>query len=156
MNSLVYINNLNFGCNSKSFPANFMIFFFPLTIKLRAIIGIKIASIFSPMFSINAEYPFSMDYSKSLFIFLEPNLRHFKLLSFSFSLIQVIPYSCGSIIKEYLSELVNIVPFSTDTASEGKNCLFHMATFESSVRILTGSGFPEVGILFFVKKSKNY
>ena len=149
MNNFVCINNLNYGCNSKSFPANLMIFFLPLTIKLRAMIGIRMASIFSPMFSIKAEYPFSMDYSKSRLIFFEPNRRHFKLLFFSFSLIQVIPYSYGSIIKEYLSELVNIVPFSTETASEGKNYLFHMAIFESSVKILTGSGFPEVGILFF-------
>ena len=48
------------------------------------------------------------------------NLVICKLLFFSFSLIQVIPCNYGSIMSGYLSEFVNIVPFSEDTESDGK------------------------------------
>jgi len=73
------------------------------------------ASILSSIFSIKAEYPFSIEASKSLFIFFVPSLNNFKLFVDSFSFNQVIPYNYGSIIKEYLSEFVKIVPFSVDT-----------------------------------------
>jgi hypothetical protein len=72
--------------------------------------GIKIASILSPIFSIKHDHPFSIESSRSLMIFLDPNLTHLSELFFSFSLIQVIPYNYGSIIRGYLSVFVNIVP----------------------------------------------
>jgi len=80
-----------------------------------AITGIKIASIFSSIFSINALNPFSTDISKSLFICFEPSLKFFSPFAFSFSFIHVIPCNYGSIIRGYLSELVKIVPFSIET-----------------------------------------
>lgn len=75
----------------KSLPANLTIRFLPLLIYYLAITGIKIASILSSIFSIITEYPFSIAYSKSLLICLDPNLKAFKLFSFSFSFIQEIP-----------------------------------------------------------------
>lgn len=80
-----------------------------------AITGIKIASILSSIFSIKALNPLSTEISKSLLICFDPSLKFFSPFAFSFSLIHVIPCNYGSIIRGYLSELVKIVPFSTDT-----------------------------------------
>ena len=121
------------------------------------ITGINIASILSSIFSINALYPFSIEISRSLLMFFEPNLRFLRPFSFSFSLIHVIPWSYGSIIREYLSELVNIVPFSTDTWSVGNYCLLQRAITDSGVRILTGLGSALTGtwlsLINFMKSS---
>jgi hypothetical protein len=56
-------------------------------------------------------------------------------------------------MSEYLSELVNIAPFSVDTLSDGNLWLFHSATVASSVRIYKGLESGDIGILFFLKKS---
>ena len=125
--------------------------FLPFLMKERAIQGIKIASMLSPMFSIIAEWPSSTAISIYRLMFLDPNLKLLSLLSFSFSLIHPMPWSWGSIIKGYLSLLVNIVPFSTETLSEGRVCLFHLATVDSSVRSLIGSLPALVSILFCLK-----
>jgi len=115
------------------------------------------ASILSPIFSIIAEYPFSIAISRSLLIFLLPNLKLFKLFYFSFSLIHVIPYNYGSTIKGYLSEFVKIVPFSIETESVGKNYLFQLAIIDSSVSILTGlEAFSLIGIYFYYINLRNY
>lgn len=79
-------------------------------------------------------------------MYLDPKRKHFKLLAFSFSLIQVIPCNYGSIIRGYLSELVKIVPFSIETWSEGSFCLFQRAAVLSVVNNLVGSGFGDNGI----------
>ena len=44
-----------------------------------------------------------------------------------------------------------MVPFSIETLSEGKVCLFHLAAVDSSVRSLTGSMTGDMGILLMVK-----
>lgn len=56
-------------------------------------------------------------------------------------------------MREYLSELVRIAPFSVDTLSGGRPQLFQLATVASSVS--TRSGFADglIGILFFAKKT---
>jgi len=84
-------------------------------------------------------------------MFLDPNLTHLSELFFSFSLIQVIPYNYGSIISGYLSVLVNIVPFSVETISEGNPYLFHDAILASSVINLIGFRFGLHGIPLSLK-----
>ena len=54
-------------------------------------------------------------------------------------------------MRGYLSEAVKMVPFYTDTLSEGRVCLFHLAMVESSVSILMGSLPGEVYILLALK-----
>jgi hypothetical protein len=54
-------------------------------------------------------------------------------------------------IKGYLSEFVKIVPFSVETASEGRKSLFHKAIVASSVKILIGLTSGLIGILFSTK-----
>ena len=110
---------MKFGCKSKSYPENLIILFFPLLIIALDITGINTASIDSSIFSINTELPFYIEFSNILIILVLVNLVINKLFAFSFSLIHVIPYNYGSIINGYLSELVNIVPFSVETESEG-------------------------------------
>ena len=56
-------------------------------------------------------------------------------------------------IREYLSELVKIEPFSVDTLSGGRAQLFHPAIVASSVKILTGFASGLNGILFLPKNS---
>jgi hypothetical protein len=65
------------------------------------------------------------------------------------------PCSCGSIISEYLSELVRIAPFSVDTLSGGKPCVFQPATIASSQRTVNGFEFSLIGTLLSLKNSKN-
>lgn len=113
--------------------------------------GIKIASILSPIFSIKHDHPFSIESSRSLMIFLDPSLTHLSELFFSFSLIHVIPYNYGSIIRGYLSVFVNIVPFSVETISEGSPYLFHEAILASSVINLMGFRFGLQGIPLSLK-----
>jgi len=62
---------------------------------------------------------------------------------------QLIPWSCGSIIKQYRSEFVRIEPFSVDTLSGGSPKLFQPAMVASSVRTFTGSASGENGMLFY-------
>lgn len=83
--------SLKLGCNSRSFPANFWMIFFPFLITCLATTGIKMASMFSEMFSNRAEYPCSMQSSRSLLVFFWPILKILRLLDFSFSLIQTTP-----------------------------------------------------------------
>lgn len=64
-----------------------------------------------------------------------------------------IPYNYGSMIKEYLSELVKIAPFSVDTRSGGRPNVFHPATVASSVRIANGLIVGLIGMLLFLKNS---
>jgi len=52
-------------------------------------------------------------------------------------------------IREYLSELVKIEPFSVDTLSGGRPKLFHPAVTASSVRTDNGLASGLIGILFF-------
>jgi hypothetical protein len=54
-------------------------------------------------------------------------------------------------IRLYLSELVKIQPFSTETLSGGKAFVNHYAHCASSVRIVTGLEFSLIGILFYWK-----
>ena len=78
-----------------------------------------------------------------------PILSTFNPLIFSFSKIQVIPYSYGSIIKGYLSEFVRITPFSIETESEGRPWLFHSALVASSTNSYIGESPWDFGICFF-------
>jgi hypothetical protein len=89
--------------------------------------GIRTASTDSSIFSIMTEFPLSIENSMSLLMFLEPKRTQINLLTFSFSLIHQFPYNYGSIINGYLPEFVRIVPFSIETASEGRPSLFHPA-----------------------------
>jgi len=148
LDSFVCMNSLKFLDNCRSFPPNFMIFLFPLLIVALHMTGMNMASIYSPIFSIRADQPFSMHSSISLTMFLLPNLTHFRLLSFSFSLTQVIPYSYGSIMRGYLWEAVRMVPFSTETGSSGRPCWFHRAMVASSVSSLMGEMLDVMGMLF--------
>ena len=59
-------------------------------------------------------------------------------------------------MREYLSELVRMAPFSVDTLSEGNFWLFHSATVASSVNMDRGLLSGEMGILFLRKKSRNF
>jgi hypothetical protein len=50
-----------------------------------------------------------------------------------------------------------MVPFSIETLSDGKDCLFHLAAVASSVNNFTGSMLGLVSILFCLKYlSKSY
>jgi len=55
-------------------------------------------------------------------------------------------------IREYLSELLRIAPFSVDTLSGGRPKLFHPAMVASSVSTTNGFGVGLIGIPFFPKK----
>ena len=61
----------------------------------------------------------SMAFSIVLIILGLLSLVTCKSWFFSFSFNQVIPCNYGSMMSEYLSELVNIAPFSVDTLSDG-------------------------------------
>lgn len=51
--------------------------------------------------------------------------RTCKKLDFSFSLIQVFPWVCGSMRSGYLEALVTMMPFCTDRSSPGSPWRFH-------------------------------
>lgn len=51
--------------------------------------------------------------------------RTCKKLAFSFSLIQVFPWVCGSMRSGYLEALVTMMPFCTDKSSPGSPWRFH-------------------------------
>jgi len=105
------------------------------------------------MFSIKTGFPFSTENSISFGIFGFVSLVTLRPCGSQVFLNQTIPYSYGSIIKEYLSELVRMAPFSVDTLSGGRPYVFHPATVASSVKIVNGFEFGLIGILFCLKNS---
>mmetsp|Transcript_31209 Transcript_31209/g.79125 ORF Transcript_31209/g.79125 Transcript_31209/m.79125 type:complete len:278 (+) Transcript_31209:3191-4024(+) len=124
----------------------------PFLIFWRPTMGPMTASSASCRFSIMTEAPVSSAFSMVGSIFLLVRRVICRLFLLSFSLTHTMPWSCGSIMRGHLSAYVVMAPFSIETRSLGRPSLFHAAICAVSVRMRSGSGFSDMGMLFFLTK----
>mmetsp|Transcript_27855 Transcript_27855/g.46607 ORF Transcript_27855/g.46607 Transcript_27855/m.46607 type:complete len:276 (+) Transcript_27855:1278-2105(+) len=112
---------------STSLSPSFISTVRPRRMSVRDTTGSSTASMSSPMFSMSSGSPFSIHCSTvSMYLACDSWMILSPLVSSRF-MIQLMPCSCGSIMRLHRAALVMMAPFSMDSGSVGRPSLFHAA-----------------------------